>query len=92
VPPNLTVDVIEARLAALPGWALRDGALERSWQLGDFSAALALIVRVGLLAERHDHHPEIRNVYDRVDLRLWTHASGGITERDLALATAISAL
>jgi 4a-hydroxytetrahydrobiopterin dehydratase len=92
VPPNLTVDVIEARLAALPGWTLRDGALERTWQLGDFSAALALIVRVGLLAEKHDHHPEIRNVYDRVDLRLWTHASGGITERDLALAAAISAL
>jgi 4a-hydroxytetrahydrobiopterin dehydratase len=48
--------------------------------------------RVALLAERHDHHPEWSNVYNRVDITLSTHDAGGLTTRDVALAQAIDAL
>ena len=43
-------------------------------------------------AEKVDHHPEFTNVWNRVDFRLTTHDTGGITDRDLALAEAINRL
>jgi 4a-hydroxytetrahydrobiopterin dehydratase len=45
---------------------------------------------VALLAERHDHHPELHNVWNRVELRLTTHDAGGLTGLDFALAGAIN--
>jgi protein-tyrosine phosphatase len=58
----------------------------------DFKAAMAFIARVAELAEQHNHHPEIWNVYHRVRLTLTTHDTGGLTHKDVALASAISAL
>ncbi len=45
--------------------------------------------RVALYAEKHDHHPEWFNVYNRVDIKLTTHDAGGLTEKDLSLAELI---
>ena len=79
-------------LQDVPGWA-RDGeSLHRSFKFGDFVAAFGFMSRVALLAERADHHPDWSNVYNRVEIRLSTHDAGGLTERDFALAKAISAL
>ena len=74
------------------GWAIEDGgkALVRSFAFKDFSEAFAFLTRVALHAEKVDHHPEIANVWNKVDLRLTSHDSGGITERDLELAKAIN--
>jgi len=74
------------------GWTLEDGgkALLRTYKFEDFNEAFGFLTRVALYAERMDHQPEIRNVWNRVDLRLWTHDSGGITARDEELAAAIS--
>ena len=52
---------------------------------------MAFMVRVSYDAEAADHHPEWRNVYDRVEVKLTTHDTGGVTERDLALAHAMEA-
>ena len=48
--------------------------------------------RVALLAEKHDHHPEWFNVYNRVDITLTTHDAGGLSQRDVEMAKAIEAL
>lgn len=81
-------------LAALPEWSLReDGlAIERLFRFKDFSQAFAFMVRVALIAEKHDHHPEWSNVYNRVAITLTTHDAGGLSARDTAMATAIDAL
>ena len=76
------------------GWALEDGgkALVRSFTFKDFSEAFAFLTRVALHAEKVDHHPEFTSVWNRVDLRLTSHDAGGVTDRDRALADAISRL
>lgn len=76
-------------LAALPGWRVEDGKLHKAYRFPDFGSAIAFMVRVAFHAERLDHHPNWSNVYDRVDVVLWTHDVGGLTDRDIALATAM---
>jgi 4a-hydroxytetrahydrobiopterin dehydratase len=80
---------IAAALATLPGWRVEGGKLHRQFRFPSFPAAIAFMVRVAFDAERLDHHPNWSNVYDRVDVTLWTHDVGGLTDRDVALATAI---
>jgi len=76
------------------GWALEDDgkALVRSFKFKDFSEAFGVLTRVALYAEKADHHPEFTSVWNRVDFRLTSHDSGGVSERDLALAEAINRL
>jgi 4a-hydroxytetrahydrobiopterin dehydratase len=89
--PQLTEGERAAALADLPGWTLHaDGlAISREFRFRNFSEAWAFMARVALLAEKHDHHPEWSNVYNRVAITLTTHDAGGLSERDAKLARAI---
>ena len=71
---------------ATEGWTEVDGALERTFELPSFTAALEFVNRVGALAEAEDHHPDIAISYKRVTVRWTTHSAGGITDRDRELA------
>lgn len=87
--PPLSPAEITAALADLPGWAAaQDGAaIEKTYKLANFRDALAFIVRLGFECEALDHHPDLRNVYNRVTLRLNTHDAGDkVTAKDLELA------
>lgn len=92
--PQLTPAERAEALAALPEWRLSgDGlAIEREFAFTTFSQAWGFMSRVALLAEKHDHHPEWSNVYNRVTIALTTHAAGGLSERDPRLARAIDKL
>ena len=92
--PQLTDAERDAALADLPEWTLRgDGlAIERKFQFKNFSEAWAFMNRVALIAEKHDHHPEWSNVYNRVAITLTTHDAGGLSERDAKMARAIDKL
>ena len=81
-------------LATLPRWHLEPGrdAIVRTARFADFSAAWAFMIRVALLAEKLDHHPEWSNSYGRVRILLITHDAGGLTERDARMAHAIERL
>jgi 4a-hydroxytetrahydrobiopterin dehydratase len=76
------------------GWTLDDSgtAVIRTLKFTDFSEAFAFLTRVALHAEKVDHHPEFTSVWNRVDFRLTSHDSGGVSDRDVALATAINGL
>jgi len=67
-------------------------ALVRRFNFKDFSEAFAFLTRVAMHAEKVDHHPEFTSVWNRVDFRLTTHDTGGVTERDVKLAEAINGL
>jgi 4a-hydroxytetrahydrobiopterin dehydratase len=86
---RLSADEIATRLDALRDWTLAGDAIERRLQFASFLDAIAFIERIAALAEAADHHPEIFNVYDRIELRLTTHDSGGLTARDFDLASEI---
>lgn len=92
--PQLTVEDRETWLSALPGWTLarEDTAIERKFVFADFSEAFAFMARVALLAEQRDHHPEWTNVYNRVEIVLTTHDAGGLSLRDVEMATKIDVL
>lgn len=81
-------------LAGLSGWSEVAGrdAITRTFTFSDFSAAFGFMTRVALAAEKHDHHPEWRNVYKTVEVVLSTHDAGGLTERDVALARRMDAI
>jgi 4a-hydroxytetrahydrobiopterin dehydratase len=81
----------EAALADLPDWAYDADArgIRRTFRFADFAQAFGFMSRVAIIAEKADHHPEWFNVYNRVEILLTTHDAGGLSERDIALATAI---
>lgn len=86
---------LPAALALVPLWRYnpeRGGQLQRSLVFADFVQAFGFMAQVALLAERMNHHPEWRNVYNRVDISLSTHDAGGLSELDIALAQAIDRL
>ena len=94
-PGKLEHAAVETWLAAHPGWARETGSSEgiaRRFTFPDFSAALGFVVRVGLAAEKRDHHPDILLAWGKATVLWTTHDAGGITELDLELAAASDAL
>jgi 4a-hydroxytetrahydrobiopterin dehydratase len=79
-------------LAGLPGWAREGDVVAKTYELATFPAAIALVADIAERAEAANHHPDIDIRYRRVRVALSTHDEGGITEKDLALATEIEAL
>lgn len=81
-------------LDALSDWDYDEGrdAIVRRVSFGDFAEAFGFMARVAILAEKADHHPEWSNVYNRVEILLTTHDAGGLSHRDVELATAIDAI
>jgi 4a-hydroxytetrahydrobiopterin dehydratase len=71
----------------MDGWLEIDGALERTYELGSFAEAIALVDRVARLAEEENHHPHIAVDYRKVTLRWSTHSADAITDRDRELAS-----
>ena len=89
--PVLTGDALKTVMTELEGWALSDDgkAIEKTFKFADFMQAFSFMTHGALHAEKLDHHPEWFNVYNRVEVKLTTHDSGGITELDIALAKAL---
>ena len=83
-----------AALGNLPLWTYDAEArgIRRSFRLSDFAAAFGFMTHVAILAEKADHHPEWFNVYNRVDILLTTHDAGGLSQRDIDLATQVDAI
>jgi len=75
---------------ALPLWRLEGEKLSLSLRFADFDRAFAFMTQVAATAEALNHHPEWSNVYNRVEIALTTHDKGGLTDLDVALATAIN--
>uniref|UniRef100_A0A8C3DP52 Pterin-4-alpha-carbinolamine dehydratase n=1 Tax=Corvus moneduloides TaxID=1196302 RepID=A0A8C3DP52_CORMO len=73
------------------GWNEVEGrdAIFKEFHFKDFNRAFGFMTRVALQAEKLDHHPEWFNVYNKVHITLSTHDCGGLSERDINLASFI---
>ena len=90
--PPLSDDEVRTGLAKLPGWERRDDEIEKVFQLPSFPDAIAFVTRIGFLAEKANHHPDLDIRWRKVRVALSTHSEGGITEKDFALAGEIEAV
>jgi 4a-hydroxytetrahydrobiopterin dehydratase len=90
--PPLSDDGVRSGLARLPGWERRDDAIEKVFELPSFPDAIAFVTRIGFLAEKADHHPDLDIRWRKVRVGLSTHSEGGITDKDFALAGEIEAV
>jgi 4a-hydroxytetrahydrobiopterin dehydratase len=84
----------EAALGKLTGWSAVDGrdAIRKVFEFEDFNAAWGFMSRVAVKADKVDHHPEWFNVYNKVDVTLATHDAGGVTQKDVDLASFMDAI
>ncbi|OEJ64047.1 4a-hydroxytetrahydrobiopterin dehydratase [Magnetovibrio blakemorei] len=92
--PLLDLATVTEQLARRSGWCISSNhkVIEKSFVFDTFPAAFSFMTRVAFWAECNDHHPDWRNVYNRVEVRLTTHDSGGLTQNDLDLAQMMDTL
>ena len=88
----MTENLTRSRVRELQpdGWEVMLGAIEAVYQTGDFATGLAFVNRIGAAAEAADHHPDLTLTYPSVHVKLSSHDVGGVTDRDISLATTIT--
>ena len=90
--PPLSDAEIKARLVSVPDWQIESGELVRTFLFKDFRQSLAFVNKVGELAEKAGHHPDIDIRYNKVRVALSTHSEGGLTDLDFEVAEKIDTL
>ncbi len=89
VPP-LTSSQIKPLLAQVAGWeAVEAHHLWKRFKFPDFKQALDFVNRVGDIAEREGHHPDLLLSWGKAEVSIWTHKINGLTESDFILAAKI---
>jgi 4a-hydroxytetrahydrobiopterin dehydratase len=92
VPP-MTGRELERILKLVPEWkAVNEHHIVRTFTFPDFKQALDFVNRVGEIAEKQGHHPDILLAWGKVEITLWTHKINGLTESDMIVAAKIDQL
>lgn len=83
---------IETQLQRLVGWefSAQKKCIHKQFAFKDFIQAFAFMTQVAIFSEKENHHPEWKNVYNKLWIELSTHDAGGVTQKDLDLATYIN--
>ncbi len=89
----LSADEIKQKLELLNSWFLVDNSLVKEFKLKSFADAVAFIVKIGMEAEKLDHHPDLLlHSWNKLKITLTTHSEGGVTENDFNLAQTIDTI
>ncbi len=90
--PRLDAAAVAALLPQIPGWNARNDRLHRHFRFRDFVTAMRFVNRMAEVAEDEGHHPDFTVHYRDVEVVIWTHAIGGLSENDFILAAKIAPL
>ncbi len=84
---------IKAQMTSIdPAWEFKGKFIHRDFIFKDFVEAFSFMTAVALVAEKSAHHPDWKNVYNKVTITLNTHDADGITTKDFDLAKAIDGI
>jgi 4a-hydroxytetrahydrobiopterin dehydratase len=86
------MDYLESDIKNLKNWKRVDNKLQRSLKFKDFVEAFGFVAKVALISEKMNHHPDLRIVYNIVDIELTTHDINSISKNDITLAGKIDEL
>ncbi|HEY8563560.1 MAG TPA: 4a-hydroxytetrahydrobiopterin dehydratase [Pyrinomonadaceae bacterium] len=89
---KLAPEEIERNVGGLKDWRAANDRLTKRFEFRNFAESLDFVNRVGAIAERFDHHPDIFFGWGYAEITLTTHDRGGITDFDFALAKEIESL
>lgn len=88
----IKADDLKNRLKKIPEWELEKKHIERTFEFDEFSESIDFVNSVAEVSEDEEHHPDIDIRFNKVRLILSTHAKGGLTDLDFALAERIDTL
>ena len=94
-PPPLLDEKEDELIEQISDWTLlRDGThkITKQFKFEDFKKAMKFVNKIADLAKKEGHHPDIKIVYNKVNLDLFTHAVGGLSDNDFIMAAKINAL
>ncbi len=84
---------LQGILKLVPEWkAVNEHHIVRTFGFPDFKQALDFVNRVGEVAEKQGHHPDILLAWGKAEITLWTHKINGLTESDFIMAAKIDQL
>ena len=89
---KLTEQEINDKLENLDGWEYSENAIHTSFEFENFKEAFTLMTRIAFEAEAQQHHPDWSNVYNQLEIKLYTQDAGGVTEKDFKMAKAIEGI
>ena len=89
---KLSEDEAREQLAGMEGWRFKEDKIKKSFEFDNFAAALAFVNQVGEIAERLDHHPDIKFGWGYAKVKTTTHDRDGVTDFDIELAKQIDGL
>ena len=87
---KLTESEIKQKMESLQDWDYCDNALNTDFEFNNFKDCMSAMNRIAFECEVLNHHPEWKNVYNKLEIRLTTHDAGGVTESDFKLANSIN--
>lgn len=83
---SLSHQQVDLQLEELAGWERDGDSIVKTYHFSDFIEAISFMNQAAFHAEALDHHPNWRNIYNVVEVRLTTGDTGGITSHDIRLA------
>ena len=85
---------VDSALRAVDGWDAREERtrIHKHYRFKDFVTAMRFVDAMAVLAEAEGHHPDFSVHYSAVDVTLWTHAVGGLSDNDFILAAKLDRL
>jgi 4a-hydroxytetrahydrobiopterin dehydratase len=74
----------------LDNWSFNGSSINRDLEFRNFTDTFSFMTAIALEAEKMDHHPDWKNVYNKLSISLSTHSASGITQSDFDLALKIN--